>query len=223
MWGRIPATVFPIILDNLKAIDVLQLLQVDKNIRKDNAHVTAACSARIRDLREATAPLSRAKLRLPGFATAPDVYVEDTTRPEHMHQFLLHWAADWGNTGILYDWLQDTGLGAFHPAEAVLCMNAWSERAHGNRLSDLLTKSASHFYYQSEESTDDENPFALPGKADASLVILFEYNRFTGAIWAGDIAPKRRRWMQTRSRIAQQSTRRSKQKKSTTDMIRAAA
>ena len=198
MWTRIPANLFPAILDNLKAADVVQLLQASKNTRKDNTHAAAACTSRIRTLKEATAPLAHPRVRLPGFATPPDAFVEDTSRPEHMHQCLLHWAADWGSTGALHDWLQDIGLGAFSPAEAILCMNAWSERAHGTRLSDLLVKAVTQFYYQSEETTDEENPFSLPGKAAASLLILFEYNRFTGAVWAGDIAFKRRKWLQNR-------------------------
>ncbi|CAE7262666.1 unnamed protein product, partial [Symbiodinium microadriaticum] len=142
-------------------------------------------------------PLLDGRLRLPGFHSPGfPVYVEPSCpqRAFWLNPNSHPWYRRLGSENRMVEWLYNTDLLAFTPAEAVLIMNAWSPylRAEGAHLSDFFQDARARFFYtpcRSQATEDEAGPLSeLP----ASLVIIFTYCGFEGVVWAGVIADLRR-------------------------------
>ena len=183
---NLPTSTTQFILRYLKRTDHVQLLSTCETLKQQFHEQLETCQGLIRNIRIALTPLLHMRIRLPGFFTPTHTFIESTQHNYSTYPYLHEWAQHWGNPHALSTWLDDVGMGAFNPSEAILPLNAWTQRAQGTRLSDFLCSAFTQYFYVPVEHHRRRTTH------DASLVICFEYHDFCGIIWTGQIARNRR-------------------------------
>ena len=167
----------------LTPAEVLLLLQVD---RSPNLKRLAWAQGILTDaarLRRVMEPLKTMQLQFPGFHRPVDIRcTSGWTPPDPLDPLQTLGPVE----DLLY-WLDDFGLGAFSPVEAILVMNAWpagATRQAAAALSDLLAESNSDFFFAAKLAPRRAGTRAR--HTVVNVVVFFTYRGLNGVLQMED-------------------------------------